>query len=68
MNVGNNDTDFLVLTGTMSNTAYDRKRAPIYILKKFGRPAEFSELTDHAYMQALGERTEKHYLIYPKNL
>ncbi len=68
MNVGKNDTDFLVLTGTMSNTAYDRKRAPIYILKKFGRPAEFSELTDHAYMQALGERTEKHYLIYPKNL
>ncbi len=68
MNVGMNDTEYLVLTGAMSNTAYDRKRAPIYILKKDGLPAEFSELTDHAYMQALGERTEKHYLIYPKNL
>ena len=68
LNVSPDDTAYLVLTGAMSNTAYDRKRAPIFILKKDGQTAEFSQLTDHAYMQALGERTEKHYLIYPKNL
>ncbi len=62
-----NDLSFMVLAGQMMNMAYDRKKNPILIQLKNGQIKEFSETTDHFYIQALSQSVVKNYVIYPKN-
>jgi len=62
------ETDYLVLAGEISHTAYDPRHHPIIIRTKDGGLREFSELTDHLYIRALSRKVRKYYLIYPKNL
>ncbi len=62
------DADYLVLTGKMNHTAYDRTKNPIIIRMKDGTCKEFSEVTDYSYLQALSGEVNKYYIIYPKNL
>lgn len=65
--VSNDETDYFVFTGKVSNKAYDKDGGPINILFKNGRvkpiPNAFAELNT----ANLGQTITKHYICYPKN-
>ena len=59
------ETDYLVFSGTVSNLAYDKEK-PLLLLKKNGEVEEFSKATDRANIEALSLPVVKYYLGYPR--
>ncbi len=59
----------LMLTGRISNNAYDADgKDTIDVLTKSGRVVNVAEASDLPNIRALGQRVEKHYICYPKEI
>ncbi|MCB2410187.1 HD domain-containing protein [Hymenobacter lucidus] len=63
------DASQLMLAGRISNNAYDADgKDTIDVLTKSGRVINVAEASDLPNIRALGQRVEKHYICYPKEI
>lgn len=68
-NLPPSDASQLMLTGRISNNAYDADgKDTIDVLTKSGRVVNVAEASDLPNIRALGQRVEKHYICYPKEI
>lgn len=63
------DAAQLMIAGRISNNAYDADgQDTIDVLTKRGRVVNVAEASDLPNIKALGQRVEKHYICYPKEI
>jgi uncharacterized protein len=62
------DLDYYVFAGTISNLAYTPDAPVVKILLKSGRTADISSVSDMFDHRFLSERITKYFLCYPKEL
>ena len=60
------ETSYFVFTGQIENTAYDRHRQNINILKKSGKLIDVAKASDQLNLKALSKTVTKYYICYPK--
>ncbi|MEZ5070298.1 MAG: HD domain-containing protein [Bacteroidales bacterium] len=63
-----NDTEFLVVSDSISNNAYSEADDRIAIQDKHGRIRDITEASDMLNMEVLSKTVRKYFLCYPKNL
>jgi uncharacterized protein len=61
------DVNYYVVTGTITNSAYESESENIQILLKNGKTQELSEASD-LDLGALAKTVRKHFMCYPKEL
>jgi HD superfamily phosphohydrolase len=66
LNLTNEELDFFVYHGEISNQAYDSTKNNIKILYKKGAIKDITEASDHLNIQALSSPVYKYYMCYPK--
>ena len=62
------ETDYLVLTGSVSNNAYDFEDDKINILFKSGEIKDIAEASDMLNVSVLSKVVKKYFLCFPKQL
>lgn len=62
------ESNYFVLTGEISNEAYNSLDETIRIMKKTGETMEITEASDIFDLAALSKTVRKYYLMYPKEL
>ncbi len=65
-NVADDDLDYFVFTGQISNQAYNAEQQNINILSKTKEVADVAEASDHLNLMALSHAVIKYYACYPK--
>ncbi|STA71679.1 HD domain [Capnocytophaga canimorsus] len=66
--ISEQEAQYFVFSGEVSNIAYNEKRQNIYILTKTGKILDVAKASDQLNLEALSERVVKNYLCYPKEL
>ena len=62
----NEQIEYFVFSGIISNRAYNEKRQNINILRKNGKLTDVAKASDHLNLKALSKTVTKHYVCYPK--
>ena len=65
-NLTDDEVNYLVYNGKISNQAYDSTKNTIKLLFKNGEIKDVIEASDHLNIQALSKPVNKYYLCYPK--
>ena len=65
-NLNNDEVNYLVYSGRISNQAYDSTKNTIKLVFKNGTIKDVIEASDHLNIQALSKPVNKYYLCYPK--
>ena len=65
-NIENNEAEYFVFRGKITNRAYNKKD-PINILFKSGRVKDIIKAADQLNLKALSKPITKNYICYPKN-
>lgn len=63
-----NDCDFMVYSGSISNNTYSANDESIYILYSDNELKDISEASDMINLSVLGKRSRKYFLCYPKSI
>ncbi|MFJ1377651.1 HD domain-containing protein [Capnocytophaga canimorsus] len=66
--ISEQEAQYFVFSGEVSNIAYNEKKQNIYILTKTGKILDVAKASDQLNLEALSERVVKNYLCYPKDL
>ncbi|MFK8264048.1 HD domain-containing protein [Capnocytophaga canimorsus] len=66
--ISEQEAQYFVFSGEVSNIAYNEKKQNIYILTKTGKTLDVAKASDQLNLEALSERVVKNYLCYPKEL
>ncbi|MFJ1350520.1 HD domain-containing protein [Capnocytophaga canimorsus] len=66
--ISQQEAQYFVFSGEVSNIAYNEKRQNIYVLTKTGKILDVAKASDQLNLEALSERVVKNYLCYPKDL
>ncbi len=64
--VSDEECEYFVFTGMISNRAYDSASQNINILKKNGKITDVAKASDHLNLKALSKTVTKYYICYPK--
>jgi len=67
LNYSDDELDYVVFNGEISNQAYDSTKNNIKILYKNGELKDITEASDHLNIQTLSSPVFKYYMCYPKN-
>ena len=59
---------YLMITGTISNNAYEASGEAIDVLTKTGHIIDVAEASDLPNIRALSNKVEKYYVCYPKEI
>ncbi|GEO06524.1 phosphohydrolase [Adhaeribacter aerolatus] len=62
------EVKYLMITGTISNNAYEAKGQSIDIMTKIGQIIDVAEASDLPNIRALSTKVEKYYVCYPKEI
>lgn len=62
------EVKYLMITGTISNNAYEAKGQSIDVLTKAGQIIDVAEASDLPNIRALSTKVEKYYVCYPKEI
>jgi len=65
-NISQEEADYFVFTGEISNQAYEQKKQKINILHKNGKIEDIVKASDQLNLKALSKPVTKHYICYPK--
>ncbi len=68
MNLSEQEADYFVFTGTITNQAYTLKKEAINILTKKGKVVDVISASDQLSLKALSKVITKNYICYPKHL
>lgn len=60
------ELDYFVFSGEISNMAYNEKRQNINILRKNEKLTDVAKASDHLSLKALSKKVTKYYVCYPK--
>ena len=66
LELSDDELDYFVYHGKISNQAYDATKNTIKILFKNGDLKDVTEASDHLNIQALSKPVDKYYICYPK--
>ncbi|WP_242916724.1 HD domain-containing protein [Pontibacter liquoris] len=66
--VAEEDVHYLMISGTISNNAYQVEGQSIDVLTKSGYVIDVAEASDLPNIRALGNKVEKYYVCYPKEV
>jgi hypothetical protein len=66
--VGVQDVPYLMITGKISNNAYQASGESIDILTKYGRVVDVATASDLPNIRVLSNKVEKYYVCYPKEI
>jgi len=64
--IQDNELDYFVFSGEISNMAYNQKRQNINILRKNEKLTDVAKASDHLNLKALSKTVTKYYVCYPK--
>lgn len=67
-NISEKESEYFVVSGEMTNRAYNAKVESIYILDKKGEVHRLEELSDHLNHRTLSESVNKYFICYPKEI
>ncbi|AMM51520.1 phosphohydrolase [Rufibacter sp. DG15C] len=67
-NVAPQDVHYLVVTGKISNNAYESGGENINVLTKQSQIVDVAQASDLPNIQALSRKVEKYYVCYPKEI
>jgi HD superfamily phosphohydrolase len=62
------DVPYLMITGKISNNAYQASGESIDILTKYGKVIDVATASDLANIRVLSNKVEKYYVCYPKEI
>ena len=62
------ESEYFVVSGEMTNRAYNAKVESIYILDKKEELHRLEELSDHLNHRTLSESVNKYFICYPKEI
>lgn len=62
------DVKYLMITGKISNSAYQGSSESIDILTKLGQTIDVAHASDLPNIKALSNKVEKYYICYPKEI
>jgi len=62
------DVKYLMITGTISNNAYEASGESIDVLTKSGKIIDVAKASDLPNIRALSTKVEKYYVCYPKEI
>ncbi len=65
-NVSEQEADYFVFQGQISNIAYNTDKQNINILSKNGKISDVAKASDHLNLKALSKKVTKYYICYPK--
>ncbi|MCC4213032.1 HD domain-containing protein [Leeuwenhoekiella parthenopeia] len=68
LNLSDDEADYFVFTGTITNQAYTLKKEAINILTKKGKVVDVVSASDQLSLKALSKVVTKNYICYPKHL
>lgn len=60
------EVNYFVFAGVLSNTAYSMDNNPIYIMDSSGAVTDVAKASDQMNLKMLSEKVEKYFLCYPK--
>ncbi|WP_394972088.1 HD domain-containing protein [uncultured Croceitalea sp.] len=60
------ELNYFVFSGMISNQAYNAKKQNINILRKNGKLTDVAKASDHLNLKALSKTVTKYYVCYPK--
>ena len=63
-----NEIPYIMISGKISNNAYDATGEAITVLTKYGNTVELAEASDLPNIKALSNKVEKFYVCYPKEI
>jgi HD superfamily phosphohydrolase len=66
-NISENEADYFVFSGKITNQAYQSNRQQINVLLKSGKVKNIIKATDQFNLKALSKPITKYYICYPKN-
>ncbi len=64
--ISEDEADYFVFTGSVSNQAYQQKKQSIKILYKNGKTEDIVKASDQLNLKALSKPVTKYYICYPK--
>ncbi|PIQ19660.1 MAG: phosphohydrolase, partial [Cytophagales bacterium CG18_big_fil_WC_8_21_14_2_50_42_9] len=67
-NIPEEEVKYLMITGKISNNAYEASGAAIDVLTKSGHIIDVAEASDLPNIRALSNKVEKYYVCYPKEI
>lgn len=67
-NVSEEDVKYLMISGKISNNAYDVEGQTINMLTKTGYVVDVAEASDLPNIRGLSHKVEKHFVCYPKEV
>jgi uncharacterized protein len=62
------DVKYLMISGRISNNAYQSEGQSIDVLTKTGYVVNVADASDLPNIQALGNKVEKYFVCYPKEV
>lgn len=65
-NISEEEAEYFVFTGEISNLAYKKEGEKIHILYKNGKVTDVLKASDHFNLKALSKPVTKYYICYPK--
>ena len=65
--ISEEEADYFIFDGKISNKAYNGEQQQIKILKKNGKVTDVIKESDHLSLRGLSETVTKYYCCYPKN-
>lgn len=65
-NISEDEADYFVFTGSVTNQAYQQKKQGIKILYKNGKTEDIVKASDQLNLKALSKPVTKYYICYPK--
>lgn len=68
LNLSNEQVEYFVFSGKMTNHMYNPKQLKINILHKTGKVVDMAEASDQWNVEAFAQVVSKYYLCYPKNI
>ena len=66
LRIKQDEIDYFVFLGTVSNHAYSKEKEPICILQKNGEIKDLVQVSDHFNLAALTKPVVKHFVAFPK--
>ncbi|TYB76477.1 HD domain-containing protein [Bizionia myxarmorum] len=65
--VSEEEAQYFVFTGAISNQAYEQHQQPINVLMQSGKIQNIVKASDQLYLKALSKPITKYYICYPKD-
>jgi hypothetical protein len=68
LNLSKEEVDYFVFSGSIKNSAYNKKINPIALANEDNELVNFDAAKDQSFSKSLSKSVEKYYICFPKEL